>query len=77
MKGYDGQLVVEQIPVATGLNPRLVTKKVCKVCGRRVSKIMYDQTGCPYRRHTERKMDGTKCLHGLTQTDAAGSLYAF
>jgi len=73
MKGYDAKLVVEQIPIVTGMLPRVVTKKVCKVCGLRVSKIMQDQFGRLYRRHTQRKLDGTKCSHGQKQTDPANS----
>lgn len=77
MKGYDAKLVVEQIPIASGVLPRVVAKKVCKVCGLRVSKIMHDQFGRPYRRHTQRKLDGTKCPHGQTQTDPTNSQYVF
>ena len=77
MRGYDARLVIEQVPVTAGVPPRLVEKKVCKLCGLRVSKIMYDKNGRPYRRHTERKADGTKCLHGLRETDPRGSVYVF
>lgn len=77
MRGYDARLVVEQVPVATGVQPTIVEKKVCKVCGLRVSKIMYASGGRPFRRHTERRPDGTKCPHGLTQTDPTGSQYVF
>jgi hypothetical protein len=77
MKGYDAVLVTEQHPVGPGTSPRLKEKKVCKVCGRRVSKIMLDKHGCPWRRHTERKVDGTRCSHGVTDTDPRNSQYVF
>jgi len=77
MKATEAIRVETQIPQPPGQPAVTVTEVVCPHCRLPVATVRLTVNGEPFRRHKRRLADGTRCLHGLTERDPAGTLAAF